>query len=325
MNPHPPEKYNIKRGMKMDIHSNRLPIVEALVISASEPITSRKIADVIDNTTPHQVEEIISALNDKYQETDVSFRIRKIAGGYQMYILENYAGYVDELYTRRRTTKLSRAALETLAIIAYRQPVTKGDIEMIRGVASDSAIHTLLHRKLITLSGRAKTLGRPLLYSTTDEFLKYFSLNSLDDLPRMEEIEELLAAVEPDNQQSLTLEEVKKVVDDNGNVNRKDERDDNRTDDALTDEEDEFAETTNTEEEDDPPEELSEEDEQFARLIDSAVDETLARHPEIIGEDDGVEYIDETVEDDAHEENESIAPEDTAATEAQEEEETVNR
>ncbi|MCX6826663.1 MAG: SMC-Scp complex subunit ScpB, partial [candidate division Zixibacteria bacterium] len=132
--------------------------------------------------------------------------IRKIAGGYQLFIIEDYAGYIEELYTRRRNARLTHSALETMAIIAYRQPVTKQDIEMIRGVASDSVLHTLLEKKLITLSGRAQTIGRPLLYSTTDEFLKYFNLNSLDDLPKMQEIEELLSSREPNTQQLLKLE-----------------------------------------------------------------------------------------------------------------------
>jgi len=306
----------------MDIHSNRLPIVEALVISASEPITSRKIADVIDDTTPHQVEQIIDALNDKYQANDVSFRIRKIAGGYQMYILENYAGYVDELYTRRRTTKLSRAALETMAIIAYRQPVTKANIEMIRGVASDSAIHTLLQRKLITLSGRAKSLGRPLLYSTTMEFLKYFSLNSLDDLPRMEEIEELLAAVEPDNQQSLTLEEVKKVIP--PKANEDDETDAGIDDNDIAYDSESGPDDRGEFEDDTPPEELSEEDEQFARMIDSAVDETLAKHPEFIEDEDESERAEEAEESSLDEEDTDIT-EESDQIDTQEEEETVNR
>lgn len=322
MKPIRPNKSNSKEGKIMDIHSNRLPIVEALVISASEPITSRKIAEVIDDTTPHQVEEIIGALNDKYQENDVSFRIRKIAGGYQMYILENYAGYVDELYTRRRTTKLSRAALETLAIIAYRQPVTKGDIEMIRGVSSDSAIHTLLQRKLITLSGRAKTLGRPLLYSTTTEFLKYFSLNGLDDLPRMEEIEELLAAVEPDNQQSLTLEEVKKAVSEKNDDDDSNNDIEDQSESKVEDKNSESDETENAENH--PPEELSEEDEQFARLIDSAVDETLARHPEIPGENDEPEQVEESAIS-LEEDETSEDLEESRNSEEQAEEETVNR
>ncbi len=198
----------------MNNNGNRAPIVEALILSSPEPLPTGKIINILQNITAGEIDKIVTELNDKYLMNDASFRIRKIAGGYQIFITENYAGYVEELFTRRRTQKLTRAALETLAIIAYRQPVTRVDIEMIRGVSSDSAIRTLLERKFITLSGRAKTIGRPLLYSTTDEFLKYFSLNSLNDLPRMEEIEELLSEKEPETQQILAFESAQNVQDD---------------------------------------------------------------------------------------------------------------
>ena len=257
-----------RNGDIMEINENRLPIVEALIISSPEPLPSRKIADVAKDITPSQVDQIIGSLNEKYQELNTSFRIRKIAGGYQMYILDSYAGFVNELFTRRRTAKLSRAGLETLAIISYRQPVIKADIELIRGVSSDSAIHTLLQKKLITLAGRAKSLGRPLLYATTGEFLKYFNLNSLDDLPRMEEIEELLAADEPDVQESLGLEEGKK------------EAAQDSSDDLENDDDDKIYATVDSSSSDEPiehpPETLTEEEEQLAQIIDEAVDKTLS-------------------------------------------------
>lgn len=184
----------------------RLPIIEALIMSSPEPLPARKIADLIENATIGDVDSAVVSLNEKYESGAMSFRIRKIAGGYQIFVIEDYAGYVDELLTRRRNTRLTRSALETLAIITYRQPVTKLDIEMIRGVASDSVIHTLLERKLITLAGRAQTMGRPLLYRTTEEFLKFFNLNTLEDLPKMEEIEELVSSREIDSQPTLPFE-----------------------------------------------------------------------------------------------------------------------
>jgi len=190
----------------METNGNRLPILEALILSSPEPLPARKILEIIQDMTPSEIDKTVTELNEKYLATDASFRIRKIANGYQFYVTENYSGYVEDLFTRKKTQRLTRAALETLAIIAYRQPVTRVDIEMIRGVSSDSAIRTLLERKFITLAGRAKTIGRPLLYSTADEFLKYFGLDSLNDLPKMEEIEELLSAKEPDMQQTLSLE-----------------------------------------------------------------------------------------------------------------------
>lgn len=195
------------RENKMDNINNdyRTSVIEALILSSPEPLAAKKIAEVIEDMTPSKVGEAIEALNEKYRRTDSSFRIRQIAGGYQCYITEEYSPFVDELHTRRRNVRLSRPALETLAIIAYRQPVTKIDVEMIRGVASDSAIHTLLERKLITMAGRSPAIGRPLLYKTTDEFLKYFNLNTLNDLPQMSEIEELISSDEDSSQQNLPL------------------------------------------------------------------------------------------------------------------------
>lgn len=191
----------------MDNPSNdyRTSVIEALIISSPEPLPAKRIAEVVEDMNPTRVAEAIENLNEKYRQTDSSFRIRQIAGGYQCYITEEYTPFVDELHTRRRNVRLSRPALETLAIIAYRQPVTKIDVEMIRGVASDSAIHTLLERKLITMAGRSQTIGRPLLYKTTDEFLKYFNLNTLNDLPQMSEIEELISSDEDSTQQNLPL------------------------------------------------------------------------------------------------------------------------
>lgn len=189
----------------MNDNGNRLPIIESLILSSPEPLPARKICDIIDDTSVGEIAEAIDLLNEKYLANDLSFRIRQIAGGYQVYITENYSQHVEELLTRRRNIRLTRASLEALAIIAYRQPVTRADIEMIRGVASDSVIHTLLERNLIALAGRAETIGRPLLYRTTDEFLKFFNLRALSDLPRMEEIEELLAERDSDSQPSLPL------------------------------------------------------------------------------------------------------------------------
>ena len=191
----------------MNHNGSKPTIIEALIISSPEPLAPRRIMDLLEDTSATDIAEAVAGLNNKYMESGSSFRIRKIAGGYQVYIIEDFAPFVEELHTRRRNMRLTRSALETMAIIAYRQPVTKMDIELIRGVASDSVIHTLLERKLVTLAGRAQTIGRPLLYRTTDEFLKYFNLNVLEDLPKMEEIEELLSSREPDTQPMLPLSE----------------------------------------------------------------------------------------------------------------------
>ena len=180
--------------------------IEAVILASPEPIPARRIVQVIENTTPSQVAKAVAGLNSRYVECRSSFRIREIAGGYQHYILPEYVGYVSELFNRRRKLRLTRAALETVAIIVYRQPVTKSGIEHIRGVASDGVIQNLLEKNMITITGRAKTVGKPLQYGTTGEFLKFFGLNSLDDLPKMSEMEELISIQESESQTEHDLE-----------------------------------------------------------------------------------------------------------------------
>lgn len=180
-------------------------IIEALILASPEPLQNKRIQQVVQDATPAKITEAIAALNNRYMETGSSFRIREIAGGYQFHILPDYVGYVEELFTRRRKMRLTRAALETVAIIAYKQPATKTEIEHIRGVASDGVLQNLLEKNMISIVGRAKTVGKPLQYGTTDEFLKFFGLARLDALPKMSEIEELLAAAQTRPQTELEL------------------------------------------------------------------------------------------------------------------------
>jgi segregation and condensation protein B len=188
--------------------------VEALILASPEPLAGKKIADLIDDLTPSKVASAVAQLNNRYMESGSSFRIREIAGGYQFYIVPEFAGFVEEMFARTRKMRLTRAALETLAIVAYKQPVTKVEIEQIRGVASDGVLHNLLEKNMVTVKGRAETVGKPLQYGTTDEFLKFFGLNRVDDLPKMSEIEALVASAEPQSQTELLLHE----EDDNENL-----------------------------------------------------------------------------------------------------------
>lgn len=180
-------------------------IVEALVLASPEPLPAKRISQLLETATPSKINEAVATLNNRYMETGSAFRIREIAGGYQYHILPDYIGYVEELFTRRRKMRLTRAALETVAIVAYKQPVTKTEIEHIRGVASDGVLQNMMEKNMITIVGRAKTVGKPLQYGTTDEFLKFFGLASLDALPRMSEIEEMLAAAQAREQTELDL------------------------------------------------------------------------------------------------------------------------
>ncbi len=181
--------------------------IEALVIASPEPLPATKIAALSDDVTPSRVKTAVAALNERYASIGASFRIREIAGGYQFYVIQEFVGYVEELFARRRKMRLTRAALETLSICAYKQPVTRAEIEQIRGVAADGVVNSLLEKGMIRIVGRADTVGRPLQYGTTDEFLKFFGLNKVTDLPRMSEIEELIADQESKNQTELGLSE----------------------------------------------------------------------------------------------------------------------
>ncbi|HET53801.1 MAG TPA: SMC-Scp complex subunit ScpB [Ignavibacteria bacterium] len=174
-------------------------VIEALIFASDEVITAGEIINAIRKIdgeeieiTSEDVETCIDSLNEKYKQTEASFKIIKIAGGYSFSTKPDYAKYLGYLSTEKSKRRLSQAALETLAIIAYKQPITKPEIESIRGVNSDYMINTLLEKNLITIKGRAETIGRPLLYNTTDEFLKYFGLNKISDLPKPREIEEIM-------------------------------------------------------------------------------------------------------------------------------------
>jgi len=174
-------------------------IVEALIFSSDDVLSGSEIIKAVKgidgDDTPITVEEIdncINELNNKYEQSNLSFRILRIANGYLFATTKEYSKYVGYLSSEKSKRRLSQAALETLSIIAYKQPITKPEIESIRGVNSDYILNTLLEKNLIAISGRGESVGRPLLYATTPEFLKYFGLNKLNDLPKPREIEEIM-------------------------------------------------------------------------------------------------------------------------------------
>ena len=195
---------------------NKRAVVEALILASPEPINAKRISESDSALTPGKVAQAVLDLNISYEEIGASFRIREVAGGYQFYILPDFSRYVDVLFTRRRKLRLTRAAMETLAIVAYKQPVSKVDIEHIRGVSSDGVLHNLLEKKLVNIKGRSESAGRALQYATTDEFLKFFGLNELEDLPQMSEIEEILKSSQPDEIDELNVES--DVVEDNQTI-----------------------------------------------------------------------------------------------------------
>jgi segregation and condensation protein B len=162
-------------------------VLEAILFATDEPLTDSKLAGLVE-TTAKQVREGIESLNAKYVAENHAFRIEQIAGGYQMLTLNTYNFWLKKMLRARSDNKLSPAAMETLAIIAYKQPIIRADIEAIRGVAVGEVIRSLMYKGLVKITGRAEILGRPMLYGTTKKFLEIFGLNSLKDLPKAEEL-----------------------------------------------------------------------------------------------------------------------------------------
>ncbi len=171
-------------------------IVEALLFAADFPVATSRIKALVEGLEREELKEMVEELNREYEEQGRSFWIQEVAGGYQMATRPHFARWVKELYKGRRLARLTQPALETLAIIAYRQPVGRPDIETIRGVNSDSVIATLLERNAITVVGKDTKVGRPILYGTTPEFLRYFGLKDLSGLPPLSELEAYLVSRE---------------------------------------------------------------------------------------------------------------------------------
>jgi segregation and condensation protein B len=164
-------------------------IVEAVLLASETPLGPAEIARASGDLSAKDVEEAIAELCHEYENDDRAFQIYPLGDGYQILTRPEYAPYLERFDSITRTNKLSRAALETLAIIAYRQPVGRLQIEELRGVSASGVLRSLQERGMIEVVGRAEGLGRPLLYGTTSKFLDHFGLRALDDLPRPEELQ----------------------------------------------------------------------------------------------------------------------------------------
>lgn len=173
--------------MENNEQSHLKGILEALLFIAEKPLVLAMIQEVIAGIDSETVKKLMEELKTEYQERKCGLTINEVAGGYQMTTSLDYADYIKKYYKSRHKEKLSGPGLETLAIIAYKQPVTRLDIESIRGVNVDGVIASLLDKGLIRIAGRKDVIGRPFVYATTRQFLEYFGLKSLQDLPKMEE------------------------------------------------------------------------------------------------------------------------------------------
>jgi len=177
-------------------------IVEAIVLASPEPIAPARIAAVLPGCNPSQVRTLIEELNAEYIEQRRAFEIWEVAGGYQLRSLPEFAPYLKQVQ-KTRPLRLSPASLETLAIVAYRQPVTRAEIEHIRGVDAGAVLRSLLDRQLVRIAGHREVPGRPIVYATSRRFLEVFGLAKLGDLPSLRAIEALAEAGEAEEVDAL--------------------------------------------------------------------------------------------------------------------------
>ncbi len=163
-------------------------IIEAVLFASDTPVEMEKLLEIIEGIPSSEIINIISELNLEYESEGRSFRIVEVAGGFQFETLSYYGSFIEKIYRTRNRPRLSRASLETLAIIAYKQPISKVEIDSLRGVDSDTSIRTLQNRDLIEITGRSEAVGRPIIYGTTREFLRFFGLKEIKDLPGADEL-----------------------------------------------------------------------------------------------------------------------------------------
>lgn len=200
----------------MDI-SNIIPHIEALIFASEKPLTALELTELINNAfgfmedkiTLDQVESAIEGIIEKYTAEFYPFEMKESGGGWQFLTKKDYHKTVAQLNGEKFLKRLSSASLETLAIIAYKQPITKGEVEVIRGVNSDYSIQKLLEKELIIITGRNEELpGKPLVYATSKSFMDYFGINSADELPQIKEIlgEKLVEATAVPKEDNETLE-----------------------------------------------------------------------------------------------------------------------
>ena len=187
--------------------------VEALLFASDQPLSLGLLSESLERRSD-EVAQAVRELGEAYAARGAGVELREIAGGWMLVTTAEQAEWVGRMLRGKRRMRLSRPALETMAIIAYKQPVTKSEVDSIRGVDSSAVLATLLERNLVTIRGRSKMVGRPLLYGTTPEFLDYFGLKDLTELPRPEELRALVAAREPEQLDMMEIDVVTQVATD---------------------------------------------------------------------------------------------------------------
>ena len=190
----------IQAGQATSPQDNNKAVIESLLFACDRPLTLEQIKNVLDNLETNEIRKILDELRQEYESANRGIRIVEVAGGFQLITPPAFATFLKRLYKQKKAERLSKPALETLAIIAYKQPVTKLEIESLRNVNIDAVMSNLLDKDLIRVVGRKKALGRPRVYGTTRQFLEYFGLKSLEELPKIENFpKDLEAQVLPVN------------------------------------------------------------------------------------------------------------------------------
>jgi len=200
-------------GMEL---SQIIPHIEALIFASDKPLSTLELVDLINNAlgfiedkaSLDQVESAIEAIREKYDSEFYAFEMKESGGGWQFLTKKEYHTTIAQLNADKYLKKLSTASLETLSIIAYKQPITKSEIENIRGVNCDYAVQKLLEKELVIIAGRNEdAVGKPLIYTTSKSFMDYFGINSPDDLPKIKEVlmEELVEATKVHNEESVEV------------------------------------------------------------------------------------------------------------------------
>jgi segregation and condensation protein B len=185
-------------------------IIEALLFTTDQPISENSIKNVLGDLVAGQsIEQMVKEIGEEYAQRKAPVELRFVAGGWQFSTGREFSPWIKKLYKEKTTLRLSNSALETLSIVAYKQPIARSEIEEIRGVEVSGVLETLLERKLVRIVGRKETIGRPLLYGTSQEFLRHFGLGHLSELPSLEEMNppEEAAAVVPEETMEVATEE----------------------------------------------------------------------------------------------------------------------
>jgi segregation and condensation protein B len=184
-------------------------VVEALIFASSKPLTPAEIRKVTKVLTVAQIEKIVAELKEDYQKTERCFELLEIAGGYELSTKREFAPWILKIELQRKARQATQSALETLAILAYKQPLTRAEIEALRGVDTSGVLNTLMEKNFIKITGKKEVPGRPFMYGTTEKFLEHFGLKELRDLPSIDEIRQMVDS-------SVKKEELigtKKIVD----------------------------------------------------------------------------------------------------------------